>query len=524
LTRLTGPAVALALALPGAPPVHLPGDAGTASVRADRATWIVGARPSPAAARVARRARARRLTAGVWLVARRRARPLAAALRARGDLLFAEPNRLSRELQGPPDDPLSPQARWRDAIVDPSLPPPPVTPDSPLLALIDSELDASHPEFQGGNVTTLAGQPVVNEHGTATAAVAAAPANGTGILGVWPGMRALNVPLPGEISCADSVNGIVTAVKAKAKVINMSYGSPSLCFAEYLAIQQAIAAGVTVVAAAGNEFANGNPLEFPASLPHVLTVAAVGPDQRASYFSSASAAVDVSAPGEGILTAVPQAFDSEPPDDGYAHLNGTSFAAPMVAAAAAWVRAARPELTRDQVTQVLRLSAQDLERPGWDAATGFGEVSIGAALQRTPPPNDPLEPNDDIEWIDGRAFGRADPPIFRGRAARTLAGQVDAYEDPNDVYRITVPAHSRVRVAIKPRFGDPDLAVYTRSARGIAERSALLARSQRGAGRSDRLTVRNRAGASRTYYVRIYVHGGSSRLDSAYVLRVQRLR
>ena len=87
-----------------------------------------------------------------------------------------------------------------------------------------------------------------------------------------------------------------------------------------------------------------------------------------------------------------------------------------------------------------------------------------------------------------------------------------------------MPAHSRVRVAIKPRFGDPDLAVYTRSARGIAERSALLARSQRGAGRSDRLTVRNRAGASRTYYVRIYVHGGSSRLDSAYVLRVQRLR
>jgi hypothetical protein len=281
---------------------------------------------------------------------------------------------------------------------------------------------------------------------------------------------------------------------------------------------------VTVVAAAGNEFANGNPLEFPASLPHVLTVAAVGPSRRASYFSSSSAAVDVSAPGEDILTAVPQAFDPEPPADGYAHLDGTSFAAPMVAAAATWIRAARPQLTRDQVAQVLRLSAQDLERKGWDAATGFGEVSVGAALQRTAPPNDPLEPNDDMEWIDGRAFGRADPPVFRGGGSRSLSGQVDAYEDPNDVYRVMVRGRSRVRVITTPRFGNPDLAVYRRSARGIADHRDLLSRSQRGTGRSDALTVRNRGRSSRTYYVRVYVHGGSSRLDSAYVLRLKRLR
>ena len=53
------------------------------------------------------------------------------------------------------------------------------------------------------------------------------------------------------------------------------------------------------VAASGNEFSSGNPLEFPASLPHVLTVAAVGPDDRPTDFSSDSAAVDLAAPGEG---------------------------------------------------------------------------------------------------------------------------------------------------------------------------------------------------------------------------------
>src|SRR4051812_5053208 len=375
--RLTGPAAALALALPGAPPLRLPAPHARAAART---TWIVGGRPSRETTRLGRAAGGRPLTAGAFAVAATRARPLARALRRRGLLVFAEPDRRAHELQAPPPqpqppppDPMSPQATWRDQVVDGQLAPPAVAPDSPLLALIDSQLDSSPPEFQGGNPTSLGGQPVTNEHGTATAAVAAAPANGVGILGIWPGMRALNIPLPGEITCADSVQGIVAAIKQHAQVINMSYGSPSLCFAEYLAIQAATGQGITVVAAAGNEFAQGNPLEFPASLPHVVTVAAAGPDSRsAAYFSSASAAVDVTAPGVGILTAVPTGFDPEPPTDGYAHLDGTSFAAPMVAAAAAWVRGARPELRRDQVAQVLRSSATDLDPPGWDATTGWG--------------------------------------------------------------------------------------------------------------------------------------------------------
>ena len=522
--RLTAPAAALAVALPGAPPMHLPGDAHVASVRADRSTWIVGARPSAPAATLARRVHARRLTGGAWLVARSRARPLASALRRRGLLVFAEPNRLARRLQGPPDDPLSPQARWRDAVVRPGLAPPPVTPESPLLALVDSQLDTSHPEWQGGNVTSIGSGPPANEHGTATAAVAAAPANGVGILGIWPGMRALNVPLPSDITCADSVNGISTAIRQKARVINMSYGSPSLCFAEYLAIQTAIGTGITVVAASGNEFASGNPLEFPASLPHVLTVAAVGPDLHASYFSSSSAAVDLAAPGESILTAVPAAFDDEPPADGYAHLAGTSFAAPMVAAAATWLRAARPSLSRDQVSQVLRASARDLDRPGWDTATGFGLVQIAAALTRSAPVSDPFEPNDDMVWIDGRAFRKPDPSVYSGHATRSINAEVDRYEDPSDVYRITVPGRARVRVSASPRSGDPDLAVYRRGATSIGDASHLVSISRRGGGHGDGVTVTNRERTSRSFYARVYIHATTSRLDSAYILRIKRLR
>ena len=133
----------------------------------------------------------------------------------------------------------------------------------------------------------------------------------------------------------------------------MSYGSPSRCAAEWVQIYFAVAKGIIPVAAAGNEFESGNPLEFPASLPHVVTVAATTPDDKSAKFSNANDAVDLSAPGVGILTAVPPALDGDGAQDGYQALDGTSFSAPMVSAALAWVRAARPELTVDRVVQAV---------------------------------------------------------------------------------------------------------------------------------------------------------------------------
>ncbi len=76
----------------------------------------------------------------------------------------------------------------------------------------------------------------------------------------------------------------------------MSYGSEGLCYPEYVALQFAVARGIIPVAAAGNEFAEGNPLEFPASLPHVLTVAAVGPDNKSSLLLERERARSTSPP------------------------------------------------------------------------------------------------------------------------------------------------------------------------------------------------------------------------------------
>ena len=301
-----------------APGVMLPGMASAAAVDADPATWIVAARGDRAAGdRIARAAGARRIAGGAWEVARERARPLAAALRAQGLLDFAEPNRIARPAQAP--DPLSAQAGWRDFVVGGAVAPP-VTPTSPLIALVDTVLDASHPEIAGSNITTLGGGPLADFHGTATATVAAAPANGVGMLGIWPGARALNVPLPNgqQILCSDSARAIARAVRAGAAVINMSYGSPTRAAPRRSRSRRRSRPARSRSPRPGTSSRSGNPLEFPASLPHVLTVAAIGPDGKPTSFSNASAAIDLSAPGIGILTAVPAGFDPDGTADGFA--------------------------------------------------------------------------------------------------------------------------------------------------------------------------------------------------------------
>jgi hypothetical protein len=511
--------------------VVLPRAASAAS--AGSGTWIVaGPAGHPRVAALAHAFRARHVTGGAYVLARSRARSFAAALRARGLLSYAEPNRRRTVAQDPaqepvpeppPPDPLTvvPQAGWRDAVVAGAAAPP-VGPQSPLVALVDSQLDVTQPDVVGSNVTTTGGRPLVDFHGTATATIAAAPQNGVGIIGVWPGARALNLPLPSEIGCADSARQIDAAVRVSAAVINMSYGSSAACRSEYEAIQRAVARGIVPVAAAGNEFGQGNPAEFPASLPHVLTVAAVGSDDAATFFSNQNAAVDLSAPGEDILAGVPVTFDPDGNPDGYALVSGTSFSAPMVSAAVAWIRTARPDLTADQAAQVVRLGARDVGKAGWDSATGFGVLNLPGALAHAAPIPDPLEPNDDIEFVNGRVLGRRAVPVSRGVGTTTLDGLLDRYEDPADVYRIRIPPRATVQIRARPRFGDPDLYVFTPAATSVMRSRGLVAQSRRRGRRTEGVLVTNPTGRTVTRFVALGIDGGVRSLDSRYTLRIRR--
>jgi hypothetical protein len=519
-------------------PNELPGDVTASSVRSDADTWLVGARPGAASQTIADRYGARHSGLGNYVVERSRAKALAGELEKAGLLLYAQANTILKTKQTVPDDPQSsPPNAWRAKVAPRTFMPPAVGPTSPLIALVDAAADATHPEWAGGNFSTIPGVPVTSSHGTATAAVAAAPLNGVGILGVWPSARALNVPLPvapgteGGITCASSGEAIGKAIQAGAAVINMSYGSPSRCAAEWVQLYFGIAKGIIPVAAAGNEFQEGNPLEFPASLPHVVTVAATTPDDRSAIFSNANTAVDLSAPGVGILTAVPPALDTDGVQDGYQAMDGTSFSAPMVSAAMAWVRAARPDLTPDRVVEAVKRSATDVvapdgvNRPGWDPLTGFGVLNVGAALQIPTdrlPIQDPLEPNDNLVWVDGTAFGKPSAPIWQGGKGVEVNALLDKQEDPVDVYRIIVGAKKSAKITVVPRFGDPSLEVFTTEAISVNDLDGRVAKSRKsGSKKTEQVTVHNNGSKKRSYFIAIKPQGSSRYQERQYSLRVR---
>jgi hypothetical protein len=520
--------------------ITLPGKAGeatAASVRTDPGTWIVGAVPGRRADAVAARFGARRIglpQTGGYVVARTRARPLATALRSRELLMYAQANTYAHA-DAVANDPLSgPPNAWRAHVADPAIDPPPVTASSPLLAVVDVQADITHPEWTGDpSFSSTNTQLLTGFHGTSTAAVAAAPANGIGILGVWPGARTLNVALPAKITCADSASAIATAisrilatpapVNLRARgVINMSYGSRDLCIPEYVELQFATGIGIVLAAAGGNDGEKGSPLEFPASLPHVLTAAAVGPDDRPPGFSNLSDAMDLSAPGVGIETAVPVRLDTDGVRDGYEALSGTSFAAPMVAAAAAWVEQARPTLAADQVAQVVRRSARDVGPKGWDQNTGFGVLDVGRALAFPAPAHDPTEPNDKFVWVNGRAFRQPDAFLWAGGRRTRLTASVNPYEDFADVYRIRIAAHSRAHISAAARSRGVDLSVFRNGATGVNDIRRRVAYSHRKGRATERVVIRNRGSRAHVYYVSIRPQGVSHSRDVYYTVRVGR--
>jgi hypothetical protein len=205
----------------------------------------------------------------------------------------------------------------------------------------------------------------------------------------------------------------------------------------------------------------------------------------------------------------------------YKFVDGTSFAAPMVSAAVAWVRAARPDLTPFQAAQVVRLGARDIGEPGYENSTGFGVLNLPGALLREPPADDPQEPNDDIRYVDGRAFGSATAPLFTGRAT-SIAATADYAEDPVDVYRVKIPARRRVRLSLVPRVGDPDLFVFRSSATSVRNSRSLRSSTKRGDA-TERLRIGNRGRGTRTIYVAVGFKSGKrvKLFNASYVLRAR---
>ena len=314
------------------------------------------------------------------------------------------------------------------------------------ITIFDSGLDAAHPDFAGRPSTLMLDAQNValtaeDYHGTMVASAAAAALNGVGAEGVYSGAALRSYDFD-YATWESYLQGFVSALQAGPSVINMSFGGPQASRADYELIIAAFQAGSLLVAASGNEYAAGHPISYPAAYPHVLSVGAIDQTGAPASFSSSGVHVDLAAPGVAIPV-------QDPTDSNYYFpVDGTSFAAPIVSAAAAYAMTARP-MEKTQVFDLVRWTAGDTATPGWDERTGYGVVDMPALLAAPIPPVDPSEPNDDIDQVKpGEMFALGKRAINPSGKNASLRARIDVTEDPDDVYRVVVPAKRRVAVTV----------------------------------------------------------------------------
>jgi hypothetical protein len=220
--------------------------------------------------------------------------------------------------------------------------------------------------------------------------------------------------------------------------------------------------------------------------------------------------MDLAAPGQNMTVAVPTYWDPI----GYSAMDGTSFSAPLVAGAAAAVWTERPKLTNTQLFEVMRRSARDIGKKGWDKDTGFGILDVPAALTRKAPAADPQEPNEDVYLVKPKGLlGAGHEPITApGRRNRVLRAHVERAEDPEDVYRAYLPAKGRLVVTVRAD-ANVDLEVWGRHTRTVFERGTAARRDLLGLAahkgtRFERVTLHGR-GVGQYVYVDILLPSGA---------------
>ena len=292
----------------------------------------------------------------------------------------------------------------------------------PTIAIVDSGIDATRADF-GSRViysVDLGKKPDSpgdgRGHGTFVASIAAGGAYGYAGAAPTAPLVSIDVVDDGGMALTSDVIEAADWILANKdrfniKVANFSLHSthPASFLHDPLdrAVERLWFAGVVVVTAAGNYAEAGRPSGVryaPANDPFVITVGAVdtgntlgladdvaAPWSSYGYTFDGFAKPDLGAPGRYLVGAVPptSTLALEKPcgtDPGYIRMSGTSFAAPVVAGAAAELLAAHPGWTPDQVKGALMVSAAPLTGSA-PLSVGVGAVRAHAAAAVTTPPN-----------------------------------------------------------------------------------------------------------------------------------------
>lgn len=251
-----------------------------------------------------------------------------------------------------------------------------VTTGSPdvVVAIVDSGVDPSQPDLAGAlrpghDFVDDDGDPAdpPGPHGTAVAGVVAARANnGIGGMGTCFSCEVVSLRVLGPDDIAlntDTADAIAYAVDHGAAVVNASLYGPNVEQALRDAIARARAAGVLVVAAAGNEGSEAQ--QYPAAFPETISVGAAAVDGRLTAYSSR---------GSWVKFAAPECAPVTPLGGGHGVGCATSVSSPLVAGIVALLRANAPFASADEIEDALARTARPV------LGTHHGLVDAAAAL------------------------------------------------------------------------------------------------------------------------------------------------
>lgn len=281
------------------------------------------------------------------------------------------------------------------------------------VAIVDTGLDAAHPDFAG---RIAAGASFVggdyqddNGHGTHVAGISVGTGAAQGkYCGVAPEASiyvAKVLDRNGSGSMSGVMAGVEWAVEQGVDVINLSLGGSGSSDGQdalSLTCNAAVEQGTTVLVAGGNAGPSSRTIGSPGAASDVITIGAVDRSDDIARFSSRGPTADgrvkpdVCFPGTDIVSALASGTGAgQPVDTHYTQMSGTSMATPHAAGLAALLLQAKPDLSPAEIKQVIMETALDL---GQDAnAQGAGRARAAEALNRvlgtvpTPEPTPPGE-------------------------------------------------------------------------------------------------------------------------------------
>ncbi len=267
-------------------------------------------------------------------------------------------------------------------------------------------------------------------HGTAVASIIAAGAGE--VAGVAPAAQLVSVRVTGEDGRSDVFTvseGIVAAVDAGAKVINISLGGYDTSVLLTRAVDYAEAAGALIVAASGNDRATI--LAWPAAEARVISVGATDAAGRLALFSNSGEGLKMTAPGVGVRAAWLEGQR--------VLFSGTSASAPVVSGAIAAVMSQKPGLSAREAWEILAARSDDAGAPGVDVDYGAGVLDLGWALNASPARVDLAVASHWIERTAGGAAGDVVDVVIQNRGGFAVAGAVLEIEAGGVPTRQVVP-------------------------------------------------------------------------------------